>query len=39
MLKERVLRVLPGRIRVMLEKEQLEYRYLQEVRKALAVYL
>ena len=32
MLKERVLRVLPGRIRVMLEKEQLEYRYLQEVR-------
>ena len=32
MLKERVLRVRPGRIRVMLEKEQLEYRYLQEVR-------
>ncbi len=32
MLKERVLRVLPGRIRALLEKEQLEYRYLQEVR-------
>ena len=32
MLKERVLRVLPGRIRALLEKEQLVYRYLQEVR-------